>query len=201
MTCNKCRSGPRAPGDSWCLGCSSVEALLSDLRREWASAPLREAAESAILGTASLVRKLRRTANAEAVQAPAGGEAARPTGAGREEEEEVPEEEAIYEEESEEPPPRRNPAGSTPKSRPALKRPRTPPRPPPGHHTGHTRREDEGHRHRHRTQDGQKKHRGGAKHQQHSRRNSAGDTRTTHRPLARELEGQPVLGRSPPGER
>lgn len=201
MACNKCRSGPRAPGDSWCLGCSSVEALLADLRREWASPTLREAAESSILSTASLVRKLRRASNSEAGQRPAGSEAERAAGAGREADEELPEDEEVYEEDSEEPPPRRSSTGTTPKSQPPKKRPRTPPRPPPGHQSGQGRREEEGHRHRHRAHDPQRKHRGGAKHQQHSRRNSAGDARTTHRPLGRELEGQPVLGRSPPGER
>lgn len=201
MTCNKCRSGLRAPGDSWCLGCSSVEALLADLKREWSSPALREAAESSILGTASLVRKLRRASNSEAGQGPAGREAERGSGAGREVEEEVEVDEGYYEEESEEAPHHRSSTGATPKSQPPKKRPRTPPRPPPGHPTSQSRREEDGHRHRHRVHDSQRKHRGGTKHQQHSRRTSAGDARTTHRPLARELEGQPVLGRSPPGER
>ena len=62
-TCNKCRFGSRQEGDSWCLGCSSLEATAADLRREWPQAEFRSLAEDIILSAARAVRGLRKAAN------------------------------------------------------------------------------------------------------------------------------------------
>ena len=48
-----------AEGDSWCLGCSSGEALTKELAGHWASAGARTLAEDLILSTVRQVRFLR----------------------------------------------------------------------------------------------------------------------------------------------
>ena len=56
--CNKCRSGSRADGDSWCWGCRAVEALQLELNRRWASGEARELAEEICLSAARQIRAL-----------------------------------------------------------------------------------------------------------------------------------------------
>ena len=62
MLCNKCRVNPPYQEDSWCLACSAVEALSSELRSRWELPSLREAAEESIISTARQVKSLRRLA-------------------------------------------------------------------------------------------------------------------------------------------
>ena len=56
--CNKCRSGKQSEGDSWCLGCSSLEVGQQLLKRQWHSAGLRAVAEEAALSAARFIRAL-----------------------------------------------------------------------------------------------------------------------------------------------
>ena len=56
--CNKCRSGGRAPNDSWCWGCKAIEALQLELNRRWASGEARSLAEEICLSAARQVRAL-----------------------------------------------------------------------------------------------------------------------------------------------
>ena len=60
MLCNKCRVSQPYQGDSWCLACSAVEALSSELRSRWELPGLREAAEESIISTARQVKALRK---------------------------------------------------------------------------------------------------------------------------------------------
>ncbi len=46
--------------DSWCLACSAVEALSSELRSRWEFPGLREAVEESIISTARQVKALRK---------------------------------------------------------------------------------------------------------------------------------------------
>lgn len=59
MRCHKCHQVAPAEGDSWCLGCSSGEALTKELAGHWASAGARTLAEDLILSTVRQVRFLR----------------------------------------------------------------------------------------------------------------------------------------------
>eukprot|EP00435_Cladocopium_sp_Y103_P038010 s2195_g10.t1 len=54
--CNKCKQSSAQEGDSWCLGCSSVELSLSLLKRPWKLQGLRAVAEETLLSSARLVR-------------------------------------------------------------------------------------------------------------------------------------------------
>ena len=62
MLCNKCRVNPPYQEDTWCLACSAVEALSSELRSRWELPSLREAAEECIISSARQVKSLRRLA-------------------------------------------------------------------------------------------------------------------------------------------
>ena len=54
--CNKCKSGFAAPGDSWCLACSSHEVTFAVLKRRWNNPGLRGIAEETVLSAARLVK-------------------------------------------------------------------------------------------------------------------------------------------------
>ena len=54
--CNKCNSSTAQEGDSWCLGCSSLEVSQGLLKQPWRLAGLRAVAEEALLSFARLVR-------------------------------------------------------------------------------------------------------------------------------------------------
>ena len=54
--CNKCRQGWAQEGDSWCLGCSSLELSQGLLRQGWRHQGLRAIAEETVLSSARLVR-------------------------------------------------------------------------------------------------------------------------------------------------
>ena len=178
-TCNKCRIGTRLQGDSWCLGCSSLEAATTDFRREWPRPELRTLAEDIVLSAARAVRGLRKAANqgeedsgarASSPQAGKGGPVARVPP--------VPD------------PRRAQAAGSTPKGAPPVKRPRTPPRPPPSRREKAEEEEREIFEEESEEEvrgEQRKKHRGGTKHQRHSKRDQEGRTRETHRPLGAQL--------------
>ena len=60
MLCNKCRIAPPYQEDTWCLACSAVEALSSELKARWELPGLREAAEESIISAARQVKSLRR---------------------------------------------------------------------------------------------------------------------------------------------
>lgn len=155
LTCNKCRSGARQQGDSWCLACAALESLSADLRREWSSAALRVIAEDACV--AALARS-GRCGSLPSRRSSELGTAAKVKGKRT----------------------RSPPAPPRP-------RPKTPPRPPPGHRErAHHERPDERSRPEEEHSERRKKHRGGTKHQQHTRRRDDGEARVTHRPLGRE---------------
>ena len=54
--CNKCKVGRCQAGDSWCIGCSSLELVQTQLKRTWGHPGIRAAAEESILGAARLVK-------------------------------------------------------------------------------------------------------------------------------------------------
>ena len=54
--CNKCKRSVAQEGDTWCLGCASLEHAQNVLRQPWRSQPLRLVAEEALLSGARLVR-------------------------------------------------------------------------------------------------------------------------------------------------
>ena len=54
--CNKCKRGFAQEGDTWCLGCSSLEHSLGLLRQPWRHQGLRATAEEALLSSARLCR-------------------------------------------------------------------------------------------------------------------------------------------------
>ena len=56
VRCNKCKVGKCQVGDSWCIGCSSLELGQSLLRQPWSHPGIRAAAEESILGAARLVK-------------------------------------------------------------------------------------------------------------------------------------------------
>lgn len=56
--CNKCKFGKPADGDSWCLGCSSLEIAQQHLRRGWNTLGLRAIAEENALNCARTLRAL-----------------------------------------------------------------------------------------------------------------------------------------------
>ena len=186
-TCNKCRSGARQAGDSWCIGCSSLESIAADLKRGWNSGALRVIAEDACVAAARAVRALRFAGNRLEDNLP------------RAEKSPAAEEEWSLEEVEEEPADDRDrgAAHSTAAKSRAKRarspevavrpRPKTPPRPPPGHRERERaerqeleQAEDEAARVK------KRKHRGGTKHQQHTRQRDDGHQRVTHRPLGRE---------------
>lgn len=54
--CNKCHKGLRQPGDSWCVGCSSLELGQRLLSQGWRNPGLRQVAEEALLSSTRLVK-------------------------------------------------------------------------------------------------------------------------------------------------
>ena len=54
--CNKCRQGYAQEGDTWCLGCSSLELSQGLLKQPWRQQGLRAIAEETALSSARLVR-------------------------------------------------------------------------------------------------------------------------------------------------
>ena len=54
--CNKCKQGFAQEGDTWCLGCSSLEHGQGQLRLVWRSQGIRAVAEEALLSAARLCR-------------------------------------------------------------------------------------------------------------------------------------------------
>eukprot|EP00435_Cladocopium_sp_Y103_P044874 s3254_g12.t1 len=58
VPCNKCRSGWQQTGDSWCLGCSSLEVAQQGFRRVWQQPGIRAVAEEAALNCARYIRAL-----------------------------------------------------------------------------------------------------------------------------------------------
>lgn len=54
--CNKCRQGSQAPSDTWCIGCSSLEAAQGVLKVRWNHPGLRRITEETLLSAARLVR-------------------------------------------------------------------------------------------------------------------------------------------------
>eukprot|EP00435_Cladocopium_sp_Y103_P044839 s515_g12.t1 len=57
-SCNKCKTGKCKDGDSWCLGCSSLEATQELLKKRWAHPGLRAIAEESSLNAARYTRAL-----------------------------------------------------------------------------------------------------------------------------------------------
>ena len=55
-TCNKCKFGVVSETDSWCIGCSSLEACQLALRQRWQHPGLRQICEEALLSAARLAR-------------------------------------------------------------------------------------------------------------------------------------------------
>lgn len=54
--CNKCKWGIPAEGDTWCIGCSSLELSQELLRHRWQQPGVRRVAEESLLSCARLVR-------------------------------------------------------------------------------------------------------------------------------------------------
>lgn len=54
--CNKCRQGVQAPGDSWCIGCSSLELAQTVLKVRWRHPGLRRICEETALSCARLCK-------------------------------------------------------------------------------------------------------------------------------------------------
>eukprot|EP00435_Cladocopium_sp_Y103_P017355 s1976_g4.t1 len=59
MLCNKCRQCPPNGTDTWCLGCTATEALLTDLSSKWSTAALRAVANDLVVSAARGVSALR----------------------------------------------------------------------------------------------------------------------------------------------
>lgn len=57
--CNKCRAAPPVVGDSWCLSCSALEAIASELKGRWGSVELRRLAADQLVEQAKSVKTLR----------------------------------------------------------------------------------------------------------------------------------------------
>eukprot|EP00435_Cladocopium_sp_Y103_P058254 s676_g20.t1 len=54
--CNKCKQGNAQEGDTWCLGCSSLELSLGLLKQSWRHQGLRAVAEESAPSSARLIR-------------------------------------------------------------------------------------------------------------------------------------------------
>ena len=57
-TCNKCRRGVAVEGDTWCLGCSSLDHSQELFRNSWTLPAVRAIAEEAALSSARYIRAL-----------------------------------------------------------------------------------------------------------------------------------------------
>ena len=60
VSCHKCRQAVPHESDSWCLGCSAVEALSLELRNIWGSPGSRSVATDIVCSSLRQVRALRR---------------------------------------------------------------------------------------------------------------------------------------------
>ena len=58
--CNKCKQCPPHGDDSWCLGCTGVEALSTELAGQWQVPALRNIAHDWVLSAVRGVKSLRR---------------------------------------------------------------------------------------------------------------------------------------------
>lgn len=58
--CNKCNSSPPFGGDSWCLACSAVEQITTELRGQWGQAGTRAIASDLVATCLRQVRAVRR---------------------------------------------------------------------------------------------------------------------------------------------
>ena len=58
LACNKCRTGLRASGDSWCWGCRALESAQLELGRRWSNQGARALAEEILLSAVRQVRAL-----------------------------------------------------------------------------------------------------------------------------------------------
>ena len=54
--CNKCKVGLAAEGDSWCIGCSSLELSQNLLKGRWQNQGIRRTAEEVLVSGARLVK-------------------------------------------------------------------------------------------------------------------------------------------------
>lgn len=63
MNCRKCRQAEAYEEDSWCLGCSGLETLQTELGAAWKLAGFRAAAHDAIVSCVRQVRALRSLAS------------------------------------------------------------------------------------------------------------------------------------------
>ena len=57
-TCNKCKHGVAQEGDTWCLGCSSLDLGQDHLKRSWYSPAVRAVVEESCLSAARYIRAL-----------------------------------------------------------------------------------------------------------------------------------------------
>ena len=58
--CNKCGQGDPHLADTWCLGCTALEALSGELRLAWGQAGTRALAQDLLVSATRQVRALRR---------------------------------------------------------------------------------------------------------------------------------------------
>eukprot|EP00435_Cladocopium_sp_Y103_P010365 s2345_g2.t1 len=69
LRCNKCGQDSPHLGDSWCLGCSALEALVGELRAGWGNPGTRSLATDILTSSVRQVRALRRLGIAQAGKA------------------------------------------------------------------------------------------------------------------------------------
>ena len=206
--CNKCKTGTCREGDSWCLGCSSLEFSQGLLKQSWNHPGIRAVCEETLLSGARLTkaffnldRTLGRSADTNASGSHRVPRASRarsrtpprderppisrtlpppplPRGGIRREAKEEEESEERFEEEEESEEEDARVSGASAKSRPEDKRA---PKEPAGHPPGHFNRHhrEEGSGRHHR---GGRKRRGGSKRQQHWK-SEHNPFRRTHRRL------------------
>lgn len=74
VTCNKCRVGKPAEGDSWCIGCSGLELSVQLFRKRWTSPGIRAVAEEAGVSCARFIKALHNLDSNLAQQARAQGQ-------------------------------------------------------------------------------------------------------------------------------
>eukprot|EP00435_Cladocopium_sp_Y103_P066051 s619_g28.t1 len=69
-TCNKCRVGRPSEGDSWCIGCSALEAAVLLYKKRWQHPGVRVVAEEAAVSAARFIKALH---NLDSRLSPSGG--------------------------------------------------------------------------------------------------------------------------------
>ena len=156
MLCSKCRQCPPYGTDSWCIGCTATESLVTELASKWSTAALRAVANDLVVSAVRGVSALRNVSSsiqsagqaraaasrAEAPRTSVAGDRGALAAEGRERsrspiqrvktQEESSGEDEEEEEEEEEPRRSKSLEGAVPKSNPA-RRPPEPPHPPQGH--------------------------------------------------------------------